>query len=278
MCTKAPKEVKVAEEKGPGFAIRDILPEDLLVLPTEKKPASPVDPKMDLTSFLANGTDGAAVAKVSLAGPHEVTILPKPTSKRIRRKYFPEPEHGSQVHGNTEKDTQETHIGVTASESILVERNGSQAQDKFPKYILPHKLRPSAVTTPAFFDDFPPLPPTKPVPPIPSGDRKRKNKAKETTEISPVSDQFIAETFRDVEMDSAVGQGQTISHSMKTNVSALEELADAFLEKTLVDYSEKEHEKLLTEGAKNGHTRSGHCQADEIDSSVYIGLGMQQYL
>ena len=269
MCTQGSKEVKIVQEKTPTFAIRDLVPEDLFVLPAENKPTSATDPKMDLTAFLANGTDGADKGNVSPSGPHEVTILPKPASKRIRRKYFPEADHGSQIHGNAEKDIRETRKGtgcVTASESILSERNGSQSQGKSVKCIPPQKLRPTPAATP-FFDNFPPLPPTQPVPPIPSGDRKRKSKRKDTAHVPPVADQSIPKTSHGVEMGIAIGQRHTIVHPMKAKALATKNhLGDAFAEKRLVDY-EEEPKKLLSEIKKNGHAGSVHCQADEIHST-----------
>jgi hypothetical protein len=273
--------VKMVEEKIPNFTIRDLLPEDLLVHPAEKKVTSATDPKMDLSAFLANGIHGADIAKVSPVGPDGVTILPKPTPKRIRRKYFPEPDQGSQIQGNTETDIQETSnvtSGLTASESIFLERNSSQSQEKSLKYTPPHKLRPTAVATPFFRDDFPPLPPTKPLPPTPSVNKKSNGRAKNGAHISPVLDQSIAETSHEVEMDIAVGQRDTIAHSMKTKVSSIDHLPDTFADKTWMDYSEKEPEKLLPKSTKNGHVGLVHCQADEIHSSVNTGLDMQEYV
>ena len=78
MCTKNPKVGHVIEEKAPRFSIRDLVPDDLIVKPTNEKspgPPSIVDLKLTLSDFLG-GPEKSKPQRTKIMAVNTIQHLP----------------------------------------------------------------------------------------------------------------------------------------------------------------------------------------------------------
>ena len=158
MCTRTPNVGHVIKEKAPVFSIRDLVPDDLIIKPTnEKPPASPVvDLKLTLSDFLcSSGKD-----EIAKHGDNSSQHSPAPPIGKIRRKYFPDA-------APQQSPTQVPAVDVRV-EDISPSKDSGAALEKSPAYIPPHKrVAPTRVESKPLInlvDEFPPLPTTSPSP------------------------------------------------------------------------------------------------------------------
>jgi hypothetical protein len=159
MCTRTPKVGHVIEEKTPTFSIRGLVPDDLVVKPTNKKPLAPppvIDLKLTLSDFLgSSGKD-----EVTTHGDNSSQHSPAPPSGKIRRKYFPDAAPQQNL-----SQVPTVEVGV---EDNSPSKDSGPVLEKLPAYIPPHKrVAASRVESKPpinLVDEFPPLPTATPAP------------------------------------------------------------------------------------------------------------------
>jgi hypothetical protein len=153
MCTRSPTVQHVIKEKAPAFSIRDLVPNDLIDKPTNKKPPAPppvVDLKLTLSDFLSRSGKDETTPHRDDSSQHS----PAPPNGKIRRKYFPDP-------AAQQSPTQVPDVGVRVEDDLSSKDSGA-ALKKLPAYIPPHKrVGASKVESKPLInlvDEFPPLP------------------------------------------------------------------------------------------------------------------------
>ena len=156
-------------KKSPVFSIRDLVPDDLIVKPTNKKsPAAPpvVDLKLTLSDFLSGSGKDETTTHRDDSSQHS----PAPSNGKIRRKYFPDPAPQQSL-------AQFPAVDVCVEDNFPSKDSGPGLK-KLPAYIPPHKrVGASRVESKPLInlvDEFPPLPTASPSPISPSHRRDGK--------------------------------------------------------------------------------------------------------
>ena len=169
MCTRSPKVGHVIEEKAPSFSIRDLVPDDLIVKPTNKKTSAPppvVDLKLTLSDFLGSSRKD----ETATYGDNRSQHSPTPSNGKIRRKYFPDAAPEPSL---TQVPAVEVHV-----ENKSPSNDSGAVFEKPPAYIPPHKrVASSKVESKPLInlvDEFPPLPTATPAPISPPPRRSEK--------------------------------------------------------------------------------------------------------
>jgi hypothetical protein len=168
MCLRK-STVENVEEKSPRFAIRDVIPEDLIDKPSSNESATPVKQsarRLALDDFLSSTPTENTDCEYPVTPPSVVHESHPNASRRNASAY---------------KATFVPHRYIPPKKSAYSETSGKY----FPRHKHPPKAKENKASRFNFMqEEFPPLPPSKPAPMVPASKKKRKPSAKD-------SDKFV---------------------------------------------------------------------------------------